>query len=224
MLRSILVIRHASTKLNNDNPSIDRIRGWTDHPLSGAGIEQANKLATEIAIEPPDVLLCSDLKRCVVTARIIAQHLGMIPEEPSMDFRPWHTGDLTGCVVAEVMPVLLRYAIETPEIPIPGGESFNRFRKRLFAGLKAALEKHDGLIGIVTHHRTERVLRSWAEAGYPKDGSIDAEEFKRRGAPTGNCGFMNIQVDRLPALKSEYVPVFGDGREEGYLDWVHDQG
>ncbi len=196
--RSILVIRHASTKLNNDHPSIDRIRGWTNLSLSPEGLEQAKKLAEEIAKDPPDILVSSDLKRAVTTADIIAERLGLKLEEPTADFRPWHTGELTGCVVQEVMPTLLRYATEMPDEVLPGGESFNRFRKRLLNGLRMAFDKYDGRIGIVTHHRSERVLKSWARAGYPKDGSIDTEEFKRRGAPTGHCGVMNIPVGRLP--------------------------
>ncbi len=218
--RSILVIRHASTKLNNDSPSIDRIRGWTNLSLSPEGLEQAKKLAEEIAKDPPDILVSSDLKRAVTTADIIAERLGLRLEEPTADFRPWHTGELTGCVVQEVMPTLLRYAIEMPGEVLPGGESFNRFRKRLLTGLRIALEKHEGVIGIVTHHRSERVLKSWAKAGFPKDGSIDTEEFKGRGAPTGHCGIMNIPVERLPETKTEYVPSFGDGQEETWQAWA----
>ncbi len=223
MMRSILVIRHASTKLNNDSPSIDRIRGWTNHPLSDAGLEQAKKLADEIALDPPKVLLCSDMKRAVDTAQIIAKRINVKLEEPTADFRPWHTGELTGCVVQEVMPTLLRYAIEMPDEVLPGGESFNRFRKRLLGGLRTALEKYDllghDLLGIVTHHRSERVFKSWAKAGFPGDGSIDVEEFKRRGAPTGHCGVMNIPTNRLPVTES-YEPFFGDGPEETWQAWA----
>ncbi len=82
-LRSILLIRHASTRLNNDDASIDRLRGHSNIPLSAQGIEQAKALAEEVASSPPDVILCSDLDRCVITAKIIAeQQVNDVVAEP----------------------------------------------------------------------------------------------------------------------------------------------
>ena len=51
-MREVLVIRHASTRLNNDDAAIDRLRGWSDIPLSLQGMEQAKTLADEVAQAP----------------------------------------------------------------------------------------------------------------------------------------------------------------------------
>ena len=133
-MREVLVIRHASTRLNNDDAAIDRLRGWSDIPLSLQGMEQAKTLAEEVASSPPDVILCSDLNRCVVTARIISERLGIRLEEPAFNLRPWNVGVFTGRKALEVLPLMMSYVTEHPDRPLPEGESFNTFRNRFVQG------------------------------------------------------------------------------------------
>ena len=208
MNRTLLVIRHASTRLNNDDTAIDRLRGHSNIPLSLQGIEQAKALAKEVANTPPDVILCSDLNRCVVTAQIISEYLGIKLEEPTFNLRPWDVGDFTGRKALEVLPTMMRYVTDTPNEPLPGGESFNTFRDRFMFGMRDALERHKGLVCIVTHNRSERLLRSLEAAGW--NGRIDVETFRQRGAPTGYCGIMEIPAGRLAIEevyhKAEYRP------------------
>lgn len=199
--RDVQLIRHGATKLNNDDVSVDRIRGWKDIPLSEEGRKEANNLGKKVSGNPPDALLSSDLCRAQETAEIVSEHCGVKLQKPSKDFRPWNVGDLVGKKSKEAIPILAQYAVDKPDEPVPGGESFNSFRTRLLTGLAKALAEHDGVVAVVTHHRVERLLKAWAKAGFPRDGEIDKAEFNRKGEPTGHCEILQIPVNRLKAAK-----------------------
>lgn len=196
-VRQILLIRHGATRLNNDDTSVDRIRGWKDIPLSDDGRKEAKRLGPIVAKHDPDVLYASDLHRARETAAIICEHTSVKCEKPTKDFRPWDVGEFAGQKSAEAAPKLCKYAEDKPDTPVPGGESFNSFRDRFFGGLRKALEKHDGLVGIVSHHRAERLLKAWVKGGHRPDGKVDEGEFRKKGEPTGHCEIINIPVKRL---------------------------
>ena len=195
--RHLQLIRHGATRLNNDDVSVDRIRGWKDVPLSPDGKSEAESLAKVIAKNPPDALFSSDLCRAEETASIIAKACGLKMEKATKDFRPWNVGEFAGQKSKEAVPILAEYATETPDKPVPGGESFNSFRGRFFKGLLKALQSNDGLVAVVSHHRAERLLKAWAKAGFPKDGAIDEAEFSKKGEPTGHCEILKIPLARL---------------------------
>ncbi len=221
--RSILLIRHGATSLNSDDHTIDRIRGWTDYPLSEHGRAEAVMLADKIAPTKPTILLHSDLNRAAHTAWIIAKILYVPQAETGTDFRPWDIGMYVGANARETVPKLARFATITPYEAVPGGESFNTFRTRFLTGLLDALQRHEGLIGIVTHHRNERLLKAWATACYPENGGIDETEFTRKGETTGHCEIIKVPLDRLE-LYAQHVKLqgmaFGDGREETHRQWA----
>lgn len=196
-LREILIIRHGATRLNNDDVSVDRIRGWKDVPLSDDGKAEAKRVAEQVAKDPPDVLLSSDLCRAEATAAEIAKACGIKLEKATKDFRPWNVGEFAGQKAKKAVPILARYAAEMPDKSLPGGESFDEFRNRLLKGIAKALHSHDGVVAIVTHHRVERLLKAWAKNGFAKDGAIDEAEFSKKGEPTGHCEVLKIPVDRL---------------------------
>lgn len=197
--RKLLFVRHGATRLNNDDVSVDRIRGWRDVPLSPDGKEQAKKIAREVARDcPPDAVATSDLARAEDTARVIARECEVRLLPPSRSFRPWDVGKYAGEKTSEAIPVLDEYATETPDEPIPGGESFNSFRRRFFDGVVSLLEDHpDDLLLLVAHHRNERLLAAWVAAGCPGDGSIDEEVFHQRGDSTGSLTEFEIPVRKM---------------------------
>ncbi len=220
--RSFLLIRHGATSLNSNDHTIDRIRGWTDWPLSKEGASEARLLAMQINKGHVEVLLCSNLTRAEQTASIIADELG-IPYHMSAAFLPWDVGFYVGANAAKTVPKLARFATITPIEAVPGGESFNTFRTRFLTGLLKALQQHQGLIGIVTHHRNERLLKAWATACYPENGGIDEAEFTKKGETTGHCEIIKVPLDRLE-LYAQHVKLqgmaFGDGREEKWREWA----
>ncbi len=221
--RSILLIRHGATSLNSNDHTIDRIRGWTDWPLSEEGRLEAHHLAAILPM-PPDILLCSNLTRANQTAIIIARVVGL-QLQMTKDLLPWDVGLYVGANAKETVPKLARFAILTPLEAVPGGESFHTFRTRFLTGLLKALQKYQGLIGIVTHHRNERLLKAWAKLGYPENGDIDPDEFTKKGETTGYCEIIAVPVNRLE-LYAKHVELqymaFGDGREEISSQWARE--
>ena len=200
-MRDIHFIRHGATEYNNDDVSVDRMRGWKDIPLSKDGREEAHKLGENLkgGEAQPDSLHTSDLHRAAETANIISQITGTPVAEVSEAFRPWNVGDLAGKSSKEGIPILAEYSQNKPDEPVPGGESFNDFMSRFFGGLHSTLENSKGAPGIVAHHRNERALHSWAKAGHPADGSIDMSEFNKKGEHTGAITKLSIPMDRLRA-------------------------
>lgn len=196
-LRKVHIIRHGATSLNSTDASMDRIRGWKDVPLSPEGRKEAEKLGDKLAKAPPSVLVSSDLKRAHDTAQIISDKTGAPYDGSTHMFRPWNVGDYAGQLSSKVLPILGKYAAEKPEEQVPGGESFNDFRQRFLNGLLAVLIKHDGDVGVVAHHRNERLLNAWAKAGFKPDGTIDEKEFNSKGESTGGAQSMVIPMDKL---------------------------
>lgn len=195
-MRTIQVIRHGATKLNNDDVSVDRIRGWKDIPLSEDGREEAKRLGEKIAKgkDKPDGIVSSDLKRAQETAKIISDISGTPILDVTQHFRPWNVGDYSGQVTSKAIPVLAEYAKEKPDQPIPGGEAFNDFRNRFMDGLHSTLAQYPGKIAIVTHHRGERLLNAWRKAGFPESGDIDVNEFNKKGEHTGAVNDMQVPM------------------------------
>lgn len=187
--RSMQLIRHGATALNNDDVSVDRIRGWKDIPLSRDGKEEAERLGEKMKDmgDLPDVIVSSDLKRACETAEIISRITGVPLDDISRDFRPWNVGDLSGEVSKKAIPVLADYAENRPTKDVPGGESFDDFKARFFGGLERVMKEYPGKkIAVVTHHRGERLVKAWLKAGHPDDGEIDIAEFNQKGEHTGS--------------------------------------
>jgi len=198
-IRQIQIVRHGATKLNDDDNSVDRIRGWRDVPLTADGREQAKRLGYAMLNDKPDVMISSDLCRASETAEIISKIIGVDVAEVSDKLRPWNVGDYAGMLTSKAVPILARYATDTPDKPMPGGESFNDFHGRFFDGLNDILQQHDGRVAIVTHHRNERLLNAWAKSGFPQDGGLDMKEFNKKGEPTGSVSSMDIPLAGLRA-------------------------
>lgn len=196
-MRTILMIRHGATELNNDDVSVDRIRGWKDIPLSEEGRKEAKRIAEKLKDSPPDVIFSSDLKRAHDTAKEISKATGAPIIEASKGFRPWDVGDLAGQTSQKAIPILADYAENKPDKKVAGGESFNEFRERFFGAVSKALDKEDGVVAIVAHHRNERLLKAWIKKNCPEDGDIDIKEFNRKGEPTGSAERLKINVPNM---------------------------
>lgn len=205
--RTIELIRHGATALNNDDVSVDRIRGWKDIPLSEDGRKEAYRIAEKMAHKKPDVIVTSDLKRAHDTAEIIAKELGMKITLSTQAFRPWNVGTWSGAITSKAIPVLCEYAERKPDKPLPEGESFNSFRLRFLTGLSDVLDRYPGRIVLVTHHRGERLLKAWIAGGVSPDGYVVIKEFTKKGEHTGSIDDMVIPQDKLAnavkALKRE---------------------
>lgn len=193
--REIYLIRHGATKLNGTNTnSVDKIRGWSDVPLSEEGREEVHETAEKLKNSGIQAIVSSDLSRAEETSRIIGEAIGVEPTFTEK-LRPWDLGELTGQATTKVLPKIAEYVRSKPDEPVPQGESFNSFKARAFDGVREAMEQHpDEMLALVTHHRLERLMKAWAAAGQPPDHNIDLEVFLEKGDPP--AGAETIKVNQ----------------------------
>ena len=195
---TLVVFRHGSTNLNNE--SDERFRAWADVPLSEDGKKEVLESAKKLHDKGIAGIITSDLKRCVETAEIIAKELDIPILEESKGLRPWHLGVLTGQPVRPNLPALEAY-IKNPDVQVPDGESFNDFKKRMVGDVLRVQKKYPrDKILIVTHHRGERLVKAWMDAGKPTDHSkLSHDPFMHKGVKPGS--FIEYEVD--PTLLNE---------------------
>lgn len=200
------VIRHGSTQLNSQNGSgPDRIRGWKNVPLSPKGRLEAAGAAQKLKHSGIKVLVHSDLDRAHDTAKAISRTTGakMIS---SPGLRPWNLGHFTGKESNAVQDELRPYVCEHPDRRVPHGESFNEFKRRVLAAVGQAINEAGGQkLGLVTHHRVERLLSAWQAAGEPADGSIKSDLMFQHGGPPASSKTMEIKAGNLPHDNSHAI-------------------
>lgn len=96
----LYLARHGRTALNAEG----RLRGLADPPLDEVGVQEAERLAADLAGRGFVRVLSSPLGRAVHTARLIADAAGvphLVDERfNDRDYGPW-TGHLKSAVVAE---------------------------------------------------------------------------------------------------------------------------
>lgn len=189
---TLVVIRHGSTALNAE--SDERIRGWADVPLAPEGEQEIRDSLPALKKAKLDGLIASDLSRTVDTAKIISKELGVPILGESAALRPWNLGNMTGQPVKNVLPIMRDYIENKPDQPVPGGESFNQFKERFIRFVQQVQTKYPReKIGIVTHHRGERLMQGWMDAGKPDDVlKIKSEVFNNKGIPPGS--FTDFEV------------------------------
>lgn len=154
----LLLVRHGETELNSSL----RYWGRTDVPLGDAGVRQAERLRDRLKSEKINFVYSSDMKRALVTARIIAgsheRDVIVCPELREIDF-----GQLEGLTFDEVnrlYPEVARLWTErNPELTYPGGESVAELDKRV-SDFRSRLAKHNDeeTVLIVAHSGVLRTL------------------------------------------------------------------
>lgn len=198
-IKKVWLVRHGATALNaqNGEGAVDKIRGWKDVPLSEKGREQAEKVGHKLKNSGIEVIYHSPLSRATDTAEEIAKNTGarLVPTD---QLKPWNVGDLTGQESKTAHPILEKHAVETPNKAVPGGESFNEFKKRTFEGLRKILNESNGeLPALVTHHRVERLIKAWIKDGQKPDLSLDMKEMMQHGENTGGHELLHIETSNL---------------------------
>jgi alpha-ribazole phosphatase len=163
----IIVVRHASTNLNEGGDGKERIRGWMNVPLSKQGHQEALKTAREIKKLqlPIKDFHTSPLKRAMQTSNPIGSELGVEfdPDERLMD---WNVGEFTGNPVDESLHEIFGY-IDNPSKKTPGGESFNDFYNRC-APFLCDLVKDEKTHMVVTHNRVVTLAKALVDGGGEK--------------------------------------------------------
>lgn len=195
-MKSVYIIRHGSTKLNHE----DKLRGWSDVPLSDKGKEEVRATARKLKDSGIQIIISSDLTRAQETAHEISKETGA-PVKTTMGLRPWNVGIFTGQDSKDTHPKLKEYATK-PNVSIPKGESFNSFKNRFIDELEDVLKKYkDKEIALVTHHRGERLIKSWIKAGQPEDRELDMSVFFLHGEPPAHAEVVKL-ADKADDYKS----------------------
>jgi 2,3-bisphosphoglycerate-dependent phosphoglycerate mutase len=224
--RRVYLIRHGSTEMNSE----DRIRGQCNVPLSAEGREEIARLAGLLRESNIQFLVSSDLDRAVETAEAVARTRGASLAK-SASLRPWDVGEFTGRPAEAVTPRLIELAKYSPNTPVKGGESFNSFKQRAFAGFRLALAATEAPLALVSHHRVERLLSSWLSAGAGSDLELDLDLMFTRGEPPAHAELVELplaaleDLGRLPgalAGESAQGPSSADGslKEAGSLPYA----
>lgn len=157
--KTIYLLRHGSILSNPQEEP--RYIGRLDLPLSKLGIAQAEKLGNALADSGCTTVYCSDLKRSVDTAAIIAEKIAANPVH-RQNLREINMGLWEGRTFREVA---LAYPDEfvargkdLANYRIPGGETFIEAQKRVIAEFSTLLlDKAENLI-LVGHAGINRLL------------------------------------------------------------------
>jgi broad specificity phosphatase PhoE len=161
---SVYLVRHGTTALNRGGAGKDLIRGWADVPLSKEGVEQAHRIAEDLADCDFEIIRTSDLIRAEKTADIIRDSTGgeveSLEELRSWNLGPKFEGKLTNPTVVDQIKHFVENADETPE----GGESFNDFVERVIKCAEPIFEEARGETAIVTHGRCVQIISLWIAA------------------------------------------------------------
>jgi broad specificity phosphatase PhoE len=148
----IHLARHGQTAYNAEG----RFQGHLPVPLDDTGRAQARELAEAVADVEVKTLVCSPLARARETADIVAQRIGVTPEEDAR-FAETDTGDWTGRSFAEIEAEdpegFRRFQVSDPTFRYPGGESFAEQSERVQDGLRDLRARPEALPALVVCHR-----------------------------------------------------------------------
>src|SRR5258706_510722 len=178
-------------------------------PHNENGRAEAEKVADKLKEAGVDTLVASPLERSKETAEIIGKKLGITPQYDSR-LATWDVGEHEGKPCETSNPVLEDYAKNKQDEPVPGGESFNEFINRAFAGIRdAVLNNKDKNLAIITHNRVEATLRGWEKTGQDNP-DIDYKEAVKEETEPGVVRKTTFEPDATilqpgPAVKSKQI-------------------
>ena len=136
-MTTLYLVRHGEM-VDNANQIM---QGQTQGQLNENGIKQAREFSKEWKNKPLDVVIASDLKRSVDTAKIIAEphHLEVL-STPLLRERDW--GSFTGRYIPDLKGETWPDDIETLENLLSRAGEFIAYVKRTFPGKKVLAVGH----------------------------------------------------------------------------------
>jgi broad specificity phosphatase PhoE len=175
----ILLVRHGETTWNAER----RWQGWANSELSDLGRRQAYEAAS--AVGAVDAIVSSDLQRCVDTARIISETIGVGPVLTDEGLRERDVGEWSGLTSDDIearWPGSIQ-AWRRGDMPAPpGGEENDAILERFEAALRRVGQECDGgEVLTVSHGGVIRLLEREHGADHPP--------------PIPNLGGLVVDVD-----------------------------
>jgi alpha-ribazole phosphatase len=155
---TIYLLRHGAINSPGEGR---RYIGWQDHALSDIGRRQARAWSGYFSGTSLDGIYCSDLKRCLETARIVADECSLEPQTLP-EFREISLGEWEGRRFDAVRSAdpheFQRRGEQIAEHRPPGGESFNDLQHRVWPVFTKLTSGAHREILVVTHAGVIRVL------------------------------------------------------------------
>ncbi len=151
-MTTLYLVRHGET-IDNANQIM---QGQTQGELNENGIRQAREVRETWKDRQIDVVIASDLKRSIDTARIIAEPHGLeVITTPLLRERDW--GDFTGRFIPDLKNEVWPDNIETLENLLSRAGEFITYVKETFPGKKVLAVGHgiiNKAIQAVYYHKT----------------------------------------------------------------------
>ncbi len=151
----IILVRHGESRpASPDNP-FPLVDGQGDPELAPQGREQAHAVGERLRVMPIDAIYVTNLQRTYETAAPLSGHLGIEPRvEP--DLREVHLGDWEGGLFRikahENDPLVEKMRKEQRWDVIPGAESRDALRQRVFGALDRIATNHQNELVVVVAH------------------------------------------------------------------------
>ncbi len=165
-MRLFLLVRHGQSLFNvdgivNGNPLLDR-------GLSERGIEEAQRLAGQLAAVPIELVLVSPFPRTVQTANI-ATARRHATHELDDDLGDVRIGELEGATLDDYRA---QPAHDDPTLRFPGGESLNEAALRYAGAFERLLARPEGVTLAVCHEIPVRYAVNAASGGESLNGPL----------------------------------------------------
>jgi probable phosphoglycerate mutase len=137
MMTTLYLVRHGET-VDNANQIM---QGQTQGELNENGVQQAREFSEQWKNKEIDIILASDLKRSIDTARIIAEpHQLEVLTTPLLRERDW--GSFTGRFIPDLKGEVWPDDIETLENLLSRAGEFIAYVKQTFPGKKVLAVGH----------------------------------------------------------------------------------
>jgi probable phosphoglycerate mutase len=154
----VFLLRHGIVRSPGE---AKRYIGQQDLPLLNRGLQQAMAWADYFATAALDVIYCSDLARCLETARIIGDRCHLVPRVRP-ELREVALGDWEGQPFASIKRCdpdgYQRRGAQITDHRPPGGESFRDLDHRVWPFFETASRQPHRRVLMITHAGVIRVL------------------------------------------------------------------
>jgi len=133
----LFIVRHGETEENKKHI----LQGHLEGHLTDEGKKQADETGEKLSDIGFDILLCSDLKRCIDTANIINKHLKIkMQTTPLLRERDW--GSATGMIVDSTHRITIPSDAETVESMLRRARIFLDFVSSAYKGKRVLAVSH----------------------------------------------------------------------------------
>ncbi len=140
----LLLVRHGAAAVAPEGGEpLGLLDGFNDPPLAPSGREQATAVGARLALDPPDRIFVSGLRRTVETAAPLVEASGLAAAEVP-ELREVHLGEWDHQYphkMASRDPLVARVLAEQRWDVIPGAEPAADYSARVAAGIERVLEE-----------------------------------------------------------------------------------